>query len=176
MHLKTTKSQTNIENAKTILQECIHAYLNVKLCDVGQGISIPTLNNLDFFNVVNQKYNGFNSSQDQHNFIYNYMLPTMQTILREVKDNLVTSVNNLTMLNDVSVHIPFDTSPSTPFIWSNYYHNLALAGLQNCSFFQNEIGTITIINGVPTVINTVNQALMQSYNQYIKIGKLYIHP
>lgn len=71
---------------------------------------------------------------------------------------------------------PFDTSPSTHFIWNDYYHNLALSGLQSCAFFQNEIGTITIINGVPTVTNTVNQTLMQSYNQYNNMGRLHIQP
>lgn len=142
-------------------------------------MSISSLNNMDFYNVVNQKYNGFNppnTNTNQHDFIYNFMLPTMVTILSEVKDSLVTSQNNLEMLNDVSVRIPFDTSPSSPFIWSDYYHNLALSGLQDCVFFQNEIGTITIINGVPTVTNTVNQTLMQSYNQYNSMGQLYIHP
>jgi hypothetical protein len=66
--------------------------------------------------------------------------------------------------------------PGTPFQWSEFYHNLALSGLQNCAFFQNEIGTIKIINGVPTVTNTVDQTLMQSYNQYNKMGDLYINP
>ena len=170
------KNSNKMRIAKTIIHECIHAYLNVKLCDSGQGMPIPTLNDLDFFNVVNQQYNGFKGNQDQHNFIYNYMLPTMKTILTDVKDLLVTQVNNSTMINDTYVYIPFDYSPSTHFIWSEFYHNLALSGLQNCAFFQNEIGTIKIINGVPTVTNTVDQTLMQSYNQYNKMGDLYINP
>ncbi len=104
------------------------------------------------------------------------MLPTLQTILADVKDILVTPADNLTMINDVYVHIPFDTSPSTHFVWNEYYHNLSLAGLQDCSFFQNEIGTITIINGVSTPTNTVNQTLMQSYNLYNNLGHQHIHP
>lgn len=170
------KNSNKMRIAKTIIHECIHAYLNVKLCDSGQGLPITTLNDLDFFNVVNQQYNGFKGNQDQHNFIYNYMLPTMKTVLAEVKDLLVTQVNNSTMINDTYVYIPFDYSPSTHFIWSEFYHNLALSGLQNCAFFQNEIGTIKIINGVPIVTNTVDQTLMQSYNQYNKMGDLYINP
>lgn len=169
-------SSNKMEIAKTIIHECIHAYLNVKLCDAGQGISIPTLNNLDYYNVVNQKYNGFNSSQDQHNFIYNFMLPTLKTILADVKDKLVTPANNTEMINDVVVHIPFDFSPSTPFTWTDYYHNLSLNGLQNCSFFQNEIGSVQVLNGVLTPTNTINQVLMQSFIQYIRVGQFNIHP
>lgn len=157
--------------AKTIIHECIHAYLNVKLCDSGQGMPIPTLNDLDFFNVVNQQYNGFKGNQDQHNFIYNYMLPTMVTILSEVKDLLVTPQNNLEMLGLI-MHIPYG-SAGTPFIWSEFYHNIALSGLQNCIFFQNEIG-IFDINDQPLVI--INQALMDAYNQYNHFGRLHLHP
>ena len=83
-----------MEIAKTIIHECIHAYLNVKLFDSGQGMSITTLNNLDFFNVVNQEYNGFNGDQEQHNFIYKYLLPTLKTILSDVKDKLVSMVDD----------------------------------------------------------------------------------
>lgn len=169
-----TMQQTKIENAKTILHECIHAYLIVKLCDSGQGMPIPTLNDLDFFNVVNQQYNGFKGNQDQHNFIYNYMLPTMVTILSEVKDSLVTEEDNA-IIESLTIRSvpPFQ---SVRFNWIEFFNNLCLSGLQSCEFFQNEIGTIKIINGVPTVTNTVDQTLMQSYNQYNKMGDLYINP
>ena len=104
------------------------------------------------------------------------MIPTMVTILSEVKDLLVSPSNNTLMLNDVVVHIPYNNSPSTPFVWADYYHNLSLSGLQDCNFFQNEIGTFTIINGVPIVTNIVNQTLMQNYNEYNNMGHLHIHP
>lgn len=168
-------NNNNMTIAKTIIHECIHAYLNVKMVNPNIGMSIPTLNTMEFCDVLNQQYNNFSPGQNQHNFIYNYMLPTLETILADVKPLLATTTNNLEM-NSVYVHIPFDSSPSTLFNWNDYYHNLALSGLQSSTFFQNEIGTITIINGVPTVTNTINQTLMQSYNQYIKMGHLYIHP
>ncbi|MGO4820276.1 MULTISPECIES: SprT-like domain-containing protein [unclassified Flavobacterium] len=59
------KSANKMEIAKTILHECIHAYLNVKLCDGDQGISISNLNNLDLYNLINEKHNCFNGNQDQ---------------------------------------------------------------------------------------------------------------
>lgn len=169
-------SANKLEIAKTIIHECIHAYLNVKLCDAGQGISIPTLNNSELFNLINSQYNGFNGNQDQHNFIYTFMLPTMQTILSQVKDLLITPANNQVMLNDVVVHIPFFNSPSTPFNWNDYYHNLVLSGLQDCSFFQNEIGLIQVVNGVNIPTLTINQILMQTYLQYIAVGHNNINP
>jgi hypothetical protein len=72
----------------------------------------------------------------------------------------------------------YSVSPfqNVSFNWNYFYHNLALSGLQDCAFFQNEIGIITIVNGVPTVTNTVNQTLMQSYNQYNNMGRLHIQP
>ncbi|KFC60062.1 hypothetical protein FEM08_11360 [Flavobacterium gilvum] len=163
--------------AKTIIHEGIHAFLNIKLCEPSIGMSIPSVNNLEIYDCINQYYNGFNSSNtNQHDFIYNFMLPTMVTILSQVKDSLVTPENNLVMLNDVNVHIPYSSSPGTPFVWNDYYHNLSLNGLQNCSFFQSEIGSVQVVNGVPTPTITNNQLLMQSFIEYIRVGQFNIHP
>lgn len=167
-------SANKMEIAKTILHECIHAFLNIKLYDTGQGAAVSTLNSEQLFNLINQQYNGFSGSQDQHNFIYTYMLPTMVQILSDVKDTLVTPANNLEM-NDVVVHIPYNNSPETRFVWADYFHNLSLNGLQNCSFFQNEIGIVEVINGLITPVNTINQTLMQSFIQY-SIVSVNIHP
>ncbi len=162
-----------MEIAKTIIHEFIHAYLNVKICDSNLGTPIPTLNNIDLYNVINQQYNGFLGNQQQHNFIYNYLLPVMETILSDVKDTLVTPQNNLEMLNNVSVRIPENNSPPSPFIWSQYFHNLALIGLHKCQFFQNEIG---IVGPDGNALTTVNQLLMQTYIQYKNLGHFNITP
>ena len=118
-------SQTNIENAKTIIYECIHAYLNVKLVDPSIGMSITNLKSMEFCDVVNQQYNDFSPGQNQHNFIYNFMLPILETILAQVKDTLVTSADNATM-NGLTMQIPVGTT-GTDFIWADFYHNLALS-------------------------------------------------
>lgn len=166
-------SANKMEIAKTILHECIHAFLNIKLYDTGQGIAVSTLNSEELFNLINQQYNGFSGSQDQHNFIYNYMLPTMETIFSQIKNILVSNEDNYELNNNINVHIPNNNSPGTPFQWSDFYHNLSLSGLQSCLFFQNEIGTFDSA-GNPLI--TVNQTLMQSYNQYISLGHQHIHP
>lgn len=126
---------------------------------------------MDFCDVINKQYNNLSLGQNQHNFIYNFMLPKLEEILAEVKGALVTSEQNMTMLQLI-MHIPVG-STGKPFIWADFYHNLALSGLQNCSFFQNEIGTLTN-NG--QILTTVNQTLMDAYNQYNNFGRLYLHP
>ena len=53
---------------------------------------------------------------------------------------------------------------------------MSLSGLQNCSFFQNEIGTVQVINGIVTPLITIDQTLMQSFIQYIRVGQFNIRP
>lgn len=83
--------------------------MNVKLCDGGQGISISNLNNLDLYNLINEKYNGFIGNQDQHNFIYNFMLPTMVKVLAEVKGKLVSTADEI----NISQSFLFPNYPAT---------------------------------------------------------------
>ena len=167
-------SANKMEIAKTILHECIHAYLNVKLYDTGQGVAVSTLNSEQLFNLINQQYNGFSGNQDQHNFIYNYMLPTMETVLSEVK-NILVSTEDSQSLQQLWFH-PVSQSIDVPFDWNTFYLNLSLGGLQNCSFFQNEIGIVTIsANGQINIISTIDQIKMYNFNQYNYYGHLYIH-
>ena len=156
----------NLEVVKTIIHESIHAFLNIKLSDSTIGMSIPNLNNLETNDCINQYYNGFNSSQSQHNFIYNFMLPTLQTILSEVKDTLISPENNLNIENDITILQPLNTNPVTfsgsiPWNWSNYYKYLSLKGLEACEFFKTEIANLT--NGL-NIVNPVEYYLYSQYN------------
>lgn len=153
--------------AKTIIHECIHAYLNIKLCDPTIGMDIPSINNMDVQNVINMNYNGFRPNiQDQHDFIYNFMLPTMQTILFQVKDLLVTPTQNSDMLT-LTMHITEGAS-GTPFNWTDAYINLSLSGLQNCNFFKNEIATFDTQGNITTTVNSSKTASFIQYNNYLK--------
>lgn len=153
--------------AKTIIHECIHAYLNIKLCDPTIGMDIPSINNMDVQMVINTYYNGFRpGTQDQHDFIYNFMLPTMHTILSEVKDLLVTPTQNSGMLT-LTMHIPEGAS-GTPFNWTDAYINLSLSGLQNCNFFKNEIATFDTQGNIQTTVNSSKTASFIQYNNYLK--------
>jgi hypothetical protein len=165
-------SSNNILIAKTIIHECIHAFLNYKIFNNNSGMSIPMLNNFDVTNCINQFYNSFNGNQDQHNFIYNFMLPTFQNILSEIKDNLISPQVNLQMQN-VTMHFPLPTSPSTQWNWNDFYFNLPLGGLEDCQTFQNEIGTIDN-NG--NVITTINSVKMNTFLTYFYFGQIYLQP
>jgi hypothetical protein len=54
-----------------------------------------------------------------------------------------------------SIMIKFGEDGS--FDWNTFYLNLSLGGLQNCSFFQNEIGIVTISANVQiNIISTID--------------------
>ena len=102
------------------------------------------------------------------------MLPTMETVLSEVK-NILVSTEDSQSLQQLWFH-PVSQSIDVPFDWNTFYLNLSLGGLQNCSFFQNEIGIVTIsANGQINIISTIDQIKMYNFNQYNYYGHLYIH-
>jgi hypothetical protein len=107
---------------------------------------------------------------EQHNFIYNYMLPTMVTILSQVKDTLVSVEDDISMKTlTIRSIAPYQ---KVGFNWNDFFYNLSLSGLQNCVFFQNEIGTFDKF-GFPLI--TVDQIKMDFYNQYNNYGHIYLH-
>ncbi|AOC95375.1 hypothetical protein BB050_02261 [Flavobacterium anhuiense] len=159
------KNNSKLVVAKTILHECIHAFLNVKLCD-GQLGNIPNINNEDFYNIVNKSYDGFNNDQAQHNFIYNYMIPTMEKVLAEIKDKLISPAES-TFLQELVFH-PESPTIDVKFNWNDFYKNLVLGGLQDCEFFKNEIATFIKDpqTGEIKSINVIDQVKLNYYNQY----------
>jgi hypothetical protein len=106
-----TMRQTKIENAKTILHECIHAYL--------------------FVSTLNEMYP---TPLAQHDFMYVQMIPTMQKVLGKIRD-LVTKQINKDYLQDFILHPT--TSPLTSLTWNcnNYLNYLFFSGLENTYFF-----------------------------------------
>ncbi|MCD0463956.1 hypothetical protein [Flavobacterium sp. ENC] len=168
------KNNSKLIVAKTILHECIHAFLNVKLCDAGSGMAIPNINNMEFYNIVNQKYNGFTATQNQHDFIYNNMIPTMKTVLAEIK-NILVSNSESKSLQELVFH-PVSPTQDVYFNWDDFYKNISLSGLQDCAFFKSEIGTLVhnpqTGENIPT--NIIDQVKMNYYNQYQTYVRLYL--
>lgn len=152
-------SGNNMLIANTILHECVHAFLHVKLADPSIGISIPNLNNMDLKDCINSYYGLFNNNQNQHAFIYNYLIPTMATILSQIKDSLVDNTTN-SQMQLIQIN---NSTGSTPWNWNDYFNNQALDGLEQCQFFISEIATIGS-NGLPTV--TVDFNKWFKYNEY----------
>lgn len=122
----TTRSQTNIENAKTILHECIHAYLFSKAANPSVGVTfVETLNN------------EYPTADGQHNFMYDKLIPTMQKVLSEVRD-LVTTEPKRTILEEYTMYTKTNPLTSTPFNWSDFFRYLSLSGLNEANCFKED--------------------------------------
>lgn len=120
-------SQTKIENAKTILHEYIHAYLFVKAGNPATGV--------DFVKLLNIMYP---TPNEQHDFMYNNMVPTMQKVLGEIRD-LVTTQARRTILEKEYIMRPMaitNPSISTPWIWNEYYKSISINGLEESSCYK----------------------------------------
>ena len=123
----TTKSQTKIENAKTILHECIHAYLFAKANNPAVGT--------DFVKILNTMYPMAN---EQHDFMYNFMIPTMQKVLSEIRDLVTTQRGRNVLDNEVTMHPTEIPLTSTPWIWNEYYRYISLKGLEETVGFKKD--------------------------------------
>ncbi|OAB31286.1 hypothetical protein SAMN05444395_101760 [Flavobacterium fryxellicola] len=122
----TTRSQTNIENTKTILHECIHAYLFSKAANPTVGAT--------FVETLNNKYP---SADEQHNFMYDKMIPTMQKVLGEVRD-LVTTKTKRDILEGYTMYPTTNPLTSILFNWSAYFRYLSLSGLDEANCFKED--------------------------------------
>ena len=131
---------SNIKIAKVILHELMHAYLNIKLKNCNQGVSLPYINNLELGELIKVFYENFNceldyngSPQSQHSFMFDQLIPSFQTIFQETRDLLISSshiqqANNI-IYTDASLNI------SENFNWNNFYKYIMLNGLHQCQSF-----------------------------------------
>lgn len=140
-------NQSEVYIAQTIIHECIHAYLNVKLRHPSIGMSVTNLNNMDFAQCVNQYYNGFIGDQSQHDFFVNYLTPVIAEILLDLKysllsQNQINKVDYPANSGGVYLYAPTNTVPPTmssnpvEWDWNDYFKYMSLIGLQNCTEFQ----------------------------------------
>lgn len=121
----TSKSQTKIENAKTILHECIHAYLFVKANNPSAGA--------DFVKVLNTMYP---TVKEQHDFMYGRMIPTMQKVLGEIRDLVTTGSKRAILETQYTMHPTITPLTSTSWIWLEYYKYISINGLEEASCFK----------------------------------------
>nr|WP_315153887.1 hypothetical protein [uncultured Flavobacterium sp.] len=120
----TTKSQTKIENTKTILHECIHAYLLT--------ITSYPLVGMDIAEVMNKV---LPASKEQHDFMYNNMLPVMTKVLTDIRD-LVTSEPRRVDVSDLKIYTKVDKSAFEIWNWTNYYECISINGLEEANFYK----------------------------------------
>ncbi|WP_396178979.1 hypothetical protein [Flavobacterium sp.] len=120
-----TGNASNIKIAKIIIHELMHAYLNIKYKNCNQGASLPYINNLDLGELIQKFYDNFNchidvdgSPQSQHDFMYNFLIPSFQSILSESRD-LIISQSHINYANSLTFQ---DSS-------------LNIMHIRNCSYF-----------------------------------------
>lgn len=81
----------------------------MKKLDANNGIPIPGLSNEDFAAAL-QGYNYFNDDQDQHDFMFLKMVPTIKIILSQIRDAVITQ-DRIDFLKDQSIlHNPGNTN------------------------------------------------------------------
>lgn len=161
-------NNSNVDIAQTIIHECIHAFLNIKLNSPDLGIPIANINNMDFSQCINTFYNGFSGLETQHSFFVDHMIPISVSILLEIKDLIL----NAQQINSVEnpepnsvIYNVTQTNPSikiyeqiVPWNWNHYFTHVSYQGLQLCSAFP-----IIYPQGSPNLLN---------WMQYISIGIL----
>ncbi len=77
------------------------------------------------------------TANEQHDFMYNNMVPTMQKVLGEIRD-LVTNQEGRTILETQYTMRPkaiTNPSVSTSWIWNEFYKFLSINGLEKTVFF-----------------------------------------
>ncbi|QFS28693.1 hypothetical protein [Tenacibaculum mesophilum] len=126
--------------AKTIVHESIHAFLSVKRKDYNAGITIDYLNNLEFKELIEEYYDGTCATkQEQHEFMFDYMVPTLSKIFTEVRDDLIPQSNI-----DYIESTPYDVQGiMTDWNWQDFYYYSVLEGLHETESFETEIKSHT---------------------------------
>lgn len=137
-------SHSAIAVAKTIMHESIHAYLILKhiKCNVGTPFDeiMEDIDDKSLEELLNYYYDTACPNEEQHEFMFEHMIPTMSEILADVRDELVPLSHQQNAEADTTF---FDeanpTGPQVSWSWEQFYKYLSMAGLQNSDSFQWDI-------------------------------------
>ncbi|MHC9088059.1 hypothetical protein ACXIHB_05010 [Tenacibaculum sp. IMCC1] len=144
--------------AKTIVHESIHAFLSVKRKDCNAGITIEHLNNLEFEELIKEYFDGTcATAQEEHEFMFDYMVPTLSKIFTEVRDDLIPQ-SNIDYVSDYNFYNISQTlngplSSDHPWSWIEFFNNISLMGLHDTESFLKEVKN-----------NDVKYFIYQQYN------------
>ncbi|MGF1554634.1 hypothetical protein [Paucihalobacter sp.] len=135
------ESASSIAVARTILHESIHAYLILKHlnCNLGTPFEelIDDINNKSLEELLNYYYETACPLEEQHEFMFDKMIPAMSEILADIRDSLIPLTHRQLAESDTSFkdeNNPY--GPTVPWDWNNFYKYLSMAGLQNTDTFQ----------------------------------------
>lgn len=139
-HLNSThlEAESSLEIAKNIMHEAIHAFLFVKKYSCEEGATLNILNNQLLGELINEYYDGSCSAgQEQHEFMFDYMIPTMETILNEIKDSLLSQ--ELQSYVEQNTIINSSLGINQAWNWNDCFTNISYSGLDSATSFISEI-------------------------------------
>lgn len=132
---------SNISIAKTILHECIHAYLNIKKINQNLGTTITELNGLDLGQLLGTFTGGFggvpvaNGTVTSHDFMFNHMIPVFTNVLADLKEKLISQTH--ISQAEQSSWVLFNNETYN-FTWADLFYYLSLNGLHESTLFSNQ--------------------------------------
>ena len=135
------QSTSAIGAARTILHESIHAYLILKHlnCNLGTPFEelVDDINNKSLEELLNYYYATSCPTEEEHEFMFDKMIPAMSEILADIRDALIPLTHRQLAESDMS--FKDENNPNGPTVawnWNDFYKYLSMDGLQNTDSFQ----------------------------------------
>ena len=75
------------------------------------------------------------TAKEKHDFMYNKMIPTMQKVLSEIRDEVTTDAGRAEV-EKRTMHPTIIPFTSTPWIWSEYYKYISINGLEEANCYK----------------------------------------
>ncbi|WP_303284303.1 hypothetical protein [Flavivirga amylovorans] len=125
--------------ARTIIHESLHAYLTVKQYKCG-GTSLDILNDTEFGELINLYHSTACALQGDHEFMYDFLVPTISEILKEIRDDFVPANHQVSA--ESYTHFIDETNPSGSTVawnWNDFYKYFSQMGLHKSDAFQFEV-------------------------------------
>jgi hypothetical protein len=149
----TARTQADIEVAKTIAHEAIHAYLYFKISNPEEAINIPGFENMDLPDLLNELKD---VELDQHNFIFDNLAPKLGAILSSLKDVLTTPAQRAIVENMPMYAVANPQSVPITWNWNTYFTYLSYQGMEQSEGFK--------------ALFPAGSNALYIYNQYMAIG------
>ena len=131
-------SSSAIAVAKTILHESIHAYLTLKYYGCNQGTTLGIMDDVDISELLNEYHLECAPQQSQHEFMFNFLVPTMSEILTDV-EVLIPLTHQQNAEKETFIDENNPTGPEVPWNWQQFYEYLSMSGLHESNAFINSI-------------------------------------
>jgi len=121
-------SGSNFNVLRTIVHESIHAYLTFQMLKCNPNNLYNYYDTMELSDVLFEFYNTLCANTgDQHQLIFNNMLPVFGTIIDEIGINNLASQQNL------------NTFANTSLNWGDFKHYYSMQGLENTQAFIDSI-------------------------------------